>query len=174
MRDFISVLVMALALLPSVANAQEPPSISPGTRVRVWQSPTAESLTGKVLKLDATTMTLSVEGVANPITVTRNSTARIDVSRGRHTTGKSVLRGTLIGTGIGVILGLTSGGAKYWSQNDTAADKAALLSILTAPIGLIVGAIAGEERWTTTTPTSAKLPQTIAVPTPSLRFTFRF
>jgi hypothetical protein len=164
MPRFFSVLVIALGLLPSVADAQEAPGLRPGTRVRVWTSPTADPVIGKVLKLDATTMTLSVEDVASPITVTRNSITRTDVRGGRHPTRRSILVGALVGAGIGVVTGLVAG------------DDDPYASLYLAPVGALFGMIVwpGEERWITTTSTSEKLSQTIGLPTPSFRVTFRF
>lgn len=178
MTRFAPFVVSALALLPSAANAQEPSSsIQPGMRVRVFTSATAEPVTGKVLSLEGRVLTMVGDQSGTPIGVSRDSITQVDVSRGRRSRGKAVLNGVLVGVGSAFVLGMLSGDdPPNQFLAFSALEKGVLFNILTVPAGALIGLIAGPgpERWTTTTPTSAKVSQTVAPPTPSLRFSFRF
>lgn len=169
-----ALLVIGLVLLPSAAAAQEPPSsILPGMRVRVWTSPAAEPLIGKVLALEGNLMTLEGDKSGTPVGVSRESITRIDVSFGRRSRGKSVMEGALTGLVFGVLLGVAS------SSNEPGPASGAGLVILPgllAPVGACVGLVVGpgEDRWATMTPASAKLDRTVALPVASLKVSFRF
>lgn len=122
-------------------------------------------------------MFIAAEGFDAPVTVTRNTITRIDVSRGRRSRGKTTLYGMLIGAGAGLVWGLIEGddpSNRFLAF--TGPEKGLLISILTVPAGAVVGAIVGPgpERWSTTNLQSVKSATRLAVPAPSLRLTLRF
>lgn len=160
----------------SVAGgAQQPPSITSGPRVRVWTAPSAEPVTGKVLGVDATTMTLSIEGAVSPPVVTRSTITRLDVGH-RRSTGRTVLYATLIGVATGMAVGLASGDDPPGFPSFSAGEKALLYSVLMAPAGAVTGLLVGPgpERWTTALASPARAQGLAALPAPSLRLRLRF
>lgn len=175
MTRLASILALLFVLFPSVASAQEPPSIKSGTRVRVWTAPTTEPITGKVLGLDATTMTLSIEGTASPAVVARSTITRLDVGR-RRSRGRTALYGALLGAATGIVVGLASGDDPPGFLSFSAADKAAIASVFITPAGALIGLLVGpgQERWTTALASPVSGNAFAALPAPSLRFSFRF
>ena len=176
MTRFASLLVLGLSLVPAAAAAQKPTEVQPGAAVRVWTSPTAPPFVGKVLSQDGTSMFLKAEGFDTPITVTRNTITRIDLSRGRRSRRTTVLYGMLVGAAAGFVLGQTDG--HDWPgrlDGISPLEKSLLLNILTVPAGALVGALIGPgpERWTTI-PAPSKGSLLVAPPSPSLRLTLRF
>lgn len=174
MTRLVSLLAIGLVLLPSAARAQEPPSsVLPGSRVRVWTSPSADPVTGRVLSLDGQWMTVLSDSRGTPVGVSRDSITRMDVSLARRSKRKAALTGALTGLGFGLVLGVVS----YSDRQPGPASGAGLIILpaLLTPVGAVIGLVAGSagERWTTLS-TSAKLSQTVAPPAPSLRFSFRF
>jgi len=176
MTRFASVLVFGLSLVPAAAAAQQPPEVRPGAAVRIWTSPTSAPFIGKVLAQDGTSVFLAAEGFEAPVTVTRNTITRIDVSRGRRSGGKTVLNGMLAGAALGFIWGMIEGDDSPNTFFRTSAiEKGLLINILTVPAGALVGALIGpgQEQWTTITgPSQGSL--LVAPPSPSLRLTLRF
>lgn len=176
MTRLASLLVIGLSLLPSAAAAQDLSQVRAGALVRVWTSPTSAPLLGNVVWQDGTSLTLKAKGFEQPVSVTRNTITRIDVSRGRRSRGKSVLYGVAIGVGSALVLGVAAGDDPPNSfLAFTAMQKALVFNILTVPVGALVGAIVGPgpERWTTTT-ASSKGTHLSVPPSPSLRLTLRF
>ena len=88
MRAF---LILCLLALSSVAAAQLPQEIKPGTRVRIWlpeaqrQNPPPERrllIRGTVESTDGSVLRLGVPGTGGALTIPRASIIRLDVSRG--------------------------------------------------------------------------------------------
>jgi hypothetical protein len=116
-----------------VARPSAPGSIFIGTVVAVTDS-------SIVLRLDR-----SREARAIP----RDSVARLEVSRGRNVSG-AVLRGALIGGGVGALVGAIAG--EDCSQDDficfDRAETIPLGALLFAGLGSVVGLLVGSrEKW---------------------------
>lgn len=169
-----SILVLVLALPPSAASAQEPPSIKPGTRVRVWTSTTAEPVIGKVISQDGITLALASDGAAPSTFVVRDSIIRIDVGH-RRSRGRNALYGALICGGIGALVGAAGANPEAFLWNDRS-EGAAFFGLIGAPVGALIGLAArpGPEKWTTTMAPPMRTARAIAVRAPSLRISFRF
>jgi hypothetical protein len=175
MTRLAPILALLLVLFPSLASAQEPPAIKSGARVRVWTAPTVEPITGKVLSLTATTMTLAIEGVVSPAVVERRTITRVDVDH-RRSRGRAALYGALLGAAAGVMLGLASGDDPKGIVAFSAPQKAVIGVAYIAPAGALIGVLVGPgpERWTTVLASPGSGNALAALPAPSLRFSFRF
>lgn len=174
MMRLVSLLAIGLALLAAPVIAQDASSVAVGARVRVSTSSAAEPVIGNVVGLDATTLTLSIKGLAPPTVVARNAITRIEVSR-RRSRGRSVLIGTVTGLGFGALLGLAITDESSWLF-DNQAENMTVLGLSGGALGALIGLAAGpgKDQWTTTSLASAGSSGLTPGPGVSARFTLRF
>jgi hypothetical protein len=174
MIRLLSLIAIGLALLPAPALAQGASSVVLGARVRVLTSPAAEPVIGKVVGLDAETLTLSTKGLASPTVVPRSAISEIEVSR-RRSRGRSVLIGTVTGLGMCAVFGAMITDQNSWLFQNRAENMIGFgLSggALGALIGLAVGP--GEDDWVPISLASTNSPGLAPVRGLSASFTFRF
>jgi hypothetical protein len=124
------------------------------------------TLVGEIVAIDEETLVLKLDGRDVRVTIPLSSIAKADKSVGKH--GRSRGQGALLGLGIGALAGATAGllsgddicapSGEYFSLNClftlTADQKAALLGVLGAGAGTVVGAIVGAgrtDRWSSIT-----------------------
>jgi hypothetical protein len=149
------VATVALLALPCVAAAQ----YEPGGRVRVSlrkDSPFGkERLTGVVAGLEPDALALQVKG-HGAVLVPYTDILKIEASRGRSR-WRGMGRGVLIGTGVGVIAGLAQGDdPEGMLMAFSATDKAMIFGVLAMPLGAVIGAAVGVERWESVEPAKVR------------------
>ncbi|HVH31353.1 MAG TPA: hypothetical protein VNA31_06780 [bacterium] len=149
--------VVALALPLRVLDAQEPPRVSLGTRVRVSNDSKARERyglsTGRVVgtleSLGSSTITVRGDN-GESTAVPRLPSTRLDVSAGPGSCSGSRRAGCIVvgffgGALVGVLAGVAAGGA-----GDTC-EGCGLAFLLTVPagavLGTVIGAVVGREHW---------------------------
>jgi len=141
MRHCFALVLVSGLLLPDPARAQErPEAVSPavvGSRVRV-KAPTAVQgrVEGSLVEIDETSLTVSKDDRV-PVKIPRQAVTEFEVSRGRH---RRVLKGMLIGAGIGLAVGMAAPGTACFgcSSTPTTSDRLAF-----GGQGALVGAASG-------------------------------
>ena len=142
-------LVVLLVLPVASASAQPLSELAPGARVRV-QAPgiVAGRYTGTVLSRTADTLVVASSAAA-AVRVPIAALTSVEVSRGRSRS-RGALKGVAWGAPIGLAVGLLLGAA---ASGDEFADGGSRSEFVAASIfsgalwGVIIGAIAGSERW---------------------------
>jgi len=144
----ISTLLLATA---SVAAAQFPAEVAPGTRVRVWipeparqdaQPDHRQLLRGTVESVDGSTLHLIVPGTTGSLTIPYGSVRRLDVSSGVNGGASMIQRAAGGAIGGAILFGLLndpnrSGGPHYGTDWHAAGVGAAWGAGIGAAIGLI-------------------------------------
>lgn len=152
------VLILCGALLASAsgAGAQETSILKPGTRVRVviaegaprYGADEHRKLTGKLLGLSDSVLTLEMPTAGPPAVLPRRDVASLAVSLGRDQRGTGALIGFGVGIGAGVLVGQVSGDDEDCFICISAADKSLFAALILAPLGALVGALgAPAEEW---------------------------
>jgi hypothetical protein len=147
---FFLLSTVCVFILPLTANAQESSSLRVGARVRVFGTHNKTSK-GFITRLDQDSMTYS--GSKGEWTVARSEVSRVQVGKLNRPLG--AVKYSLIGLGMGAMAGAIIGGATYDGSCDfivcSAASQAALAGIITGVfgfgVGILGGAIAGQEQW---------------------------
>ncbi len=148
MRRLIWLGTVALLLSPQIAWSQEPPTIAPGSRIRITGLGGSELRSGTVVTAGADTVVLRLDrgGESVPFAFARIS--RIEVSRGRKGhIGAGVGLGFLAGAGTGALVGALSAPKGTEEGNGV---YIALGAGVGAGIGMLVGAGMGAfktEKW---------------------------
>lgn len=158
-----------------VLAGQDPPSVAPGSRVRIKlardlviapdestpppkpaDTMRVKQFVGQIVEMDGETLTIGFHGRSTRLTVPRDAIARMDLSRGRRSAGGRLLNGAGIGLLVGglggALIGLVSGDDQSQGFGSfTATEKAALGGIGLGALGFVVGAAVGlaseGERW---------------------------
>jgi hypothetical protein len=165
----LTLLVIGLALMPSPVRAQPAPAVGPGSLVAVWTGANPAPVIGKVVSRDTTSLTLALRGLDAPTVIPQHTVTRIDIGR-RKGRAHGALAGAAVGILTGVIVGVLAGDDESGLVRFTRQDKAMITSIITAPLGALVGlGIGSGTRWTTTT----LAPGPSAPPVPRLAATVR-
>ena len=159
--------VAALLLIPVGAIAAQPVQLHSGARIRITATPYAlENRTARVLSIRNDSLLLQL-APAETLTVAVAGVTKLDVSTGRS-------RHTLMGAGIGAVVGVASGALLGYAGGDdppgllamSASGKAALgaatLGVTGLVVGTVVGALRVTDRWTS-------VPLGAAQATPSLQ-----
>jgi hypothetical protein len=144
-----------LALLERTAAQQ------PGDRVRLTlESPASRPLVGTFIREHTDSFWVELPGHPALVTVARNATARLEVSRGQH---RATLRGAAIGAGLGAIGGFVASGVDA-SQSRPCGSAAFVGACVTdwygrafrggligavvgGAIGAVLGSVVRTERW---------------------------
>ncbi len=137
-------LLIALLVAPALAGAQTHATVNDGSRVRLWTSNGVQPVIGRVIRQNATTMTLEVAG-GKGLMVTRETVTRLEVSKQRSR-GATVAWGMLFGAIGGFIGGAAQGDDPHgW----TAVDKGVVIAVPGAMVGLITGLVIGpgKDHW---------------------------
>ena len=153
MRLFFFVLLLAL---PSLASAQFPEEVKPGTRVRVWlpearrqqQAPERRQLVrGTVESTDGSVLRLNVNG-AGSLTIPRPSIIRLDVSRGVNPIASAFENAAGGAIGGAITYALMNDprrhGGPHYKRDWRAAGVGAEWG---AGIGAVIGLIFPHEQW---------------------------
>jgi len=144
------ILSLGVLLIPWTDSvAQEASEIIPGVEVRV-SVPTVskDKIEGTVVSFDAETLILKPRNILpSPLSIPVSDLGQLEVSKGRKTNGSRVLKGAGVGTLAGCVTGLVVG-TGIWVEGGRGAglhDKLVILflPIITTPIGLVIGTIAG-------------------------------
>jgi hypothetical protein len=159
----IAAFVGILSVAAAVALADDTVQLASGTRVRVTVRTGGGRLVGTVLALDDKHLTLlggviptpsrglelQVPGKTDTSVLRREDITKVDVSAGRRSRGRGALIGAAFGAGAGALIGLASGSDDPNSFiRLSAGEKAALVALVLAPIGAVVGAVGHPaERW---------------------------
>jgi hypothetical protein len=144
-------LVLSLA---SPLSAEEPAPLE-GPRVRVVAPSVAKhDIIGQLVGQDDESFTIARangEGAATKtLVVPRAAVTGVEVSRARSKKGKGALIGAAAGLAVGVALGFATGDSHCSGDSICVnqAGAALLSSILTVPLGILVGAsVAHGEKW---------------------------
>lgn len=141
--------------LSGLLAAQEPTAtVTAGRMVRIKETG-GQTFQGNLLSANTDTVSLVRPGL-DTVRILRGAVERFEVYTGEgHNVGRSTVKGTIIGGGIGLVLGLISAAA-YAGDDDAFSDVSAgaaigagLLEgvILGAGIGAIVGLIDKSPTW---------------------------
>ena len=155
-----------LSLAAAVALADDTVQLASGTRVRVTVRTGGDRVVGTVLALDDKNLTLlsrviptpsrsltrvelQVPGKTDTTVLRREDIMKVAVYAGRRSRGRGALIGTAIGVGAGALIGLAAGSDDQSAFiRLSAAGKAALIAMVLAPVGAVVGAVVHPaERW---------------------------
>ncbi|HJP59693.1 MAG TPA: hypothetical protein VJ865_06825 [Gemmatimonadaceae bacterium] len=151
------ILIAVLLIAPSVAGAQLPAEVRPGTRVRVWlpepnrQEPAPEHrqvIRGTVESTDGSVLRLRLPSSGASLTVPRASIIRLDVSHGVNRGASMVERaagGAIAGAVTFALMNdpRRTGGPHYnrdWRAAGVGAEWG-------AGIGAVVGLLFPHEQW---------------------------
>jgi hypothetical protein len=162
-RIYYCALALGVPLSGLGAQAEEPPALAAGDRVRVVApkpvctypeaAPCYGQVVGLLQSIDSASIVIWREN-GGTVRVSRAPGVRLDVSTGRGACsehrGSCVVLGLLGGAGVGAAVGLVSvqsqGGARACGEN-----LCELIYWFTVPagavLGAIVGAVAGREDW---------------------------
>lgn len=169
------VAVVAVLFSPCTSPAlagQDPPSVAPGSRVRMelardlviapgestpHEKPAdtqrGKQVVGQIVEMNGDTLTITLEGRSTRLTVPRDAIARMNLSRGRRSAGARLLRGAglgvLAGGLVGALVGLASegDGGSLFSDSDRMAIGGIVLGTLGSVVGAAVGLGSKGERW---------------------------
>ena len=147
-------LLAAIALVSACSLNAQIPTLSGGTRVRLWTRGAGAAISGRVFSQTGDTIRIASNEVVH--TVPTASIARIDVGSGRSR-GAGAIRGARIGAlSLGGFCLVVCGGA-YLADTDhnNFGDFVVFVGAFAysgAFYGAIIGAIAGTERYATAYP----------------------
>jgi hypothetical protein len=158
-RSYLVVGLIAVVVGVSVAQADEPEPVAPGSRVRLTApSVSVERLVGTVVGLDEATLTLQRQGAKDTLQVPRGAITTLETSAHGSRKGRGAAIGALAGLGAGVALGLAIGEdcSEVLGELEplfsvfcfSKGEMAAVAALLTVPAGALVGlAVAPGEKW---------------------------
>jgi hypothetical protein len=139
----VRVLIAVIVCTPLPGAAQSALPIAVDQRVRLWTD-ASDAVVGRVAMVSPQMVQVEVTGV-DPITVATTAVRRVEVSRGRTTTGQGFRKGALWGAIILASIGAVSGGLQHEQVGEDGATvaEAALLGLWSGALfgGLIGGAI---------------------------------
>jgi hypothetical protein len=148
-------LSLALAVPTAAAVAQEPPEVTPGTRVRISAPTVAKKhFVGTITAWDPENLTMTSD--KGPIVLPRGAVSRLELSRGRKSRGRKALLGAGIGAAAGALVGFAHGSDPPGSSIVAfdAGTYALTFGALGAAAGALIGvAITPGERWEELPPT---------------------
>jgi hypothetical protein len=152
---FRSVLLLLVANV-TIAGAQFPSRVQPGTRVRVWLPEVSRQmegpwrrqlLRGTVESIAADTLRLGIPGTLGTVAIPRSSIKHLEVSLG-VSRGASMVERAFGGAAAGaistVIINETWPGGRYYHRTWRAAGAGAQWGAIT---GAITGLLFPNERW---------------------------
>ncbi len=129
------------------------PTLTPGARVRAWNSPPADQkVVGTLLEIRSDTLLLQEDGWADTTPILRTAVTRLDISVGhmRHT-GRGAARGFLFGGAVGALAGVIIGSSFECGTGDCGKEGAIAFGAIGAGTGLLIGALVGaittSDRW---------------------------
>jgi len=144
-------LVVAIAL-PVTAAAQAA-NVNIGDRIRVSAADHPVQI-GRVTSVDAASIALQADGAAAPVSISRATVKRIDISRGVRTKGQAAKKGALRWGIILAVVGAISLGLQHEEvgEDGSSPGKAAALgawsgALFGGLIGAAVGAGRAGEQW---------------------------
>jgi hypothetical protein len=133
--------LLALGLLAPPAWLAAQSNVVVGDRVRVYAPTRVE---GVVVSRDTLSLTMSIDGRANPLVVRVDSLTSLQVRRGHHASvGKGALVGAGVGFGAGFIAGLAMGDDPGGIISFTAPQKGLILGIALGGAGAVLGTLVG-------------------------------
>ena len=142
----------ATALLLLVLPVLQSPSVSPltpGTRVRVTVREPIDgrhTVIGPLRTFDSQMLTLTTEGSANQVSLSRSGITMIEISRGRRSqAGRGLLLGAVLGLAVVALKDVGCNGPDC--NNDTSAAFIGGAVAGGALVGAGVGALMRSERW---------------------------
>lgn len=157
MRRLMPFGTIALLLAPVVAWSQEPPTIVPGSRIRITElaAGTSAPRSGTVVTASADTVVLKLDNGGETAAFSLAKISALEVSRGQKGhAGTGVGLGFLAGLGTGALVGsLVCGGesACYSGSDDMSGPVTAVAAGLGGVVGMAVGAVVGgnhkTEKW---------------------------
>lgn len=105
-------------------------------------------LTGKLLELSDSLLTIEITRVGEPVVLPRQDVASLAVSLRRDRRGLGALIGLGVGVGAGVLIGQSSGDDEDCLICFSAGYKAFINALFLAPVGALIGAVAAPaEEW---------------------------
>ena len=148
---------IALLLAPVAAWSQEPPTIVPGSRIRITElvAGTSGRRSGTVVTASADTVVLRLDNGGETAAFSLGKISALEVSRGQKGhAGAGVGLGFLAGLGAGALVGaLVCGGERscYSGSDDMSAPYTAAAAGLGGVVGMLVGGVIGgnhkTEKW---------------------------
>ncbi|MSS73000.1 MAG: hypothetical protein EXS64_16130 [Candidatus Latescibacteria bacterium] len=160
-----TILFFSLVLFVPLADlaAKEIPLIAPGAKVRLYAPSLIEGhFVGKVVRLNADTMTVALGGRRTPLQVPMASVESLEIYQGtKRKTGKGMAIGTTIGASIGAFVGYglskafddafddgyEEGNSDRSAYLRNAAKGAFFIGLPGALIGAGIGASYRDEQW---------------------------
>ena len=151
------ILTFAMIVHAGAPAAAQESALAPGTRVRLTLR-NGDPHAGRVIALGPDLLEIGFPENGGTASYPLTDIAKLEVLRGRH---RPVLRGLLLGTGAGIVLGGAIGAMAYSPCTsteflgcllapETRAQSAALGATLAGAAGLIVGGLQGlipRDRW---------------------------
>ncbi len=99
---FVALVMLFLASTSAFAADEDVPPLSPGMRVRILAPELSPSkVMGTVNRVNDDSVTLDVPGRSEPVSISREKIARLDVSDGPRSRGVDATIGGVIGAAIG-------------------------------------------------------------------------
>lgn len=140
-----AILGLLLAAGP-LGAADEPPLVSEGSRVRVWQRLTEPSpITGSVRELGETAIVLQPRhGAASSVSIPLEAVERVQVSVGRHLRTR---RGAFIGMGTCWSLVLVTVLDSGLDESGVVSPQAFVGTVVCAGLGALVGSAFKADDW---------------------------
>ena len=144
-------MLAAIALVGACALNAQVPTLSGGTRVRLWTRGSGGAITGGVFSQTGDTIRIASNEVVHIVPTA--SIARMDVGTGRSR-GAGAIRGIKIGALAMGAFGLVVGSTAYFADSSggnygTVLGFVGLSAYSGALWGAIIGAIVGTERFAT-------------------------
>lgn len=152
MRSLTFVGVLSALAVTASAQGQDNRSVSPvlvGSRVRITLSAVHARLTGLVVALDESDVTLAPDG-GGVVKIPVPSITGLEVSRGRQ---GHVAQGAWIGFGVGLIAGLSTPADETYFPREMAVVSNLLVGSL---VGAAIGAVIKSDRWSVGTLSAAR------------------
>ena len=151
-----------LVIFPAVAEAAKPPVLASGTRVRATVTDPAKGktkdVTGTLVDLGDTTITMTVSNSRTPLVIPRENIAVLEASVKPSRKGSGALIGLGVGAVLGAAIGFASGDDPPGIVSFSAGAKAGMGAIVFGPLGAIIGAIgAPGEQWQAVPPDKVQL-----------------